>query len=76
MPQKHQSCVSIFKAIRSIRVHPNQEEQLNPRSLKITLLLLYNTQCKLESHRRSQFARSKVFSRVADRNWFKAEVLL
>lgn len=76
MPQKHQSCFSIFKAIRTIRVHPKQQQYLYPRSLKTALLLLYNAQCKLESQRQSWFARSKVFSRVADENGFKSEVLL
>lgn len=71
MPQKHRSRFSIFKAIRTIRVHPKQEQYLYPLSLKTVLLLLYNAQCKVTSHRQSLFARNQVFSRVADGNGFK-----
>lgn len=76
VPWKRKYCFSIFKAIRTTRVHPKQEQHLHPWSPRTALLLLYNTQCKLESHRQSQFTRSKVFSRVADGNGFKSEVLL
>lgn len=76
VPRRHQSCFSIFKAIRTTSVHPKQEQYLHPRSPRTALLFLYNTQCKLESHRQRQFTRSKVFSRVADGNVFRSEVLL